>query len=263
MAIHSVRTTLVLFGLVLVLSSTHVVSFTSFLDSALFQVTKASSSLSPKPPSPNKIALPLLQAASKSQSVTNRIRVEELVEELTKAASQRPFLLRKPIESGSYRTVWSTVTSDNFFGFLMNNPPSNVLGGPSWQVVSEDMREGTNIVYWKDLDIRMAGLARLSPLPGGVAGYSLQISGLEFRWGAGGCPEKENRKTSKAVDTKVWRVFELPEEETLGNGVGTLELLYNDGAVRITKDNVQQNTYIHVKEPIGLDLERMFSTQGI
>lgn len=211
-------------------------------------------------PKLNKAILPLLGAASKTQSITNRIHVERLINELTETALQNKATMCKPIQPGSYRTVWSTVTADNFFGFLLNNKPSNVLGGPSWQIVSDDMKKGTNIVYWKDFDIRMAGLSRLSPLKKGGGGYGLTISGLEFRWGAGGCPEKEGSSSNVG---KSWKLFELPEDATLQNGVGTLELLYNDGVVRITRDDVQDNTYIHIKEPLGGEFEKMFSPQMV
>lgn len=210
---------------------------------------------------PNEAVLPMLEAASRSQSITNRIEVERLIDELTELSSRNKDALRKPIQAGSYRTAWSTVTADNFVGFLLNNPPSNILGGPSWQIFSNDRKHATNIVYWKGIDIRMAGLARLSPLKGGgdaSDGYDLQISGLEFRWGAGGCPEKYG---SFSDTGKSWTLLELPEDETLGNGVGTLGILYNDGVVRITRDDVQDNTYVHIREPLDDDLEKMFAHQ--
>lgn len=215
----------------------------------------------------NAIVLPLLQAASMRQSITNRIKVERIIDELIPVALENPQTMRKPILSGSYRTVWSTVTGDNFVGVLLNHPPSNILGGPSWQVI--DGTKGTNIVYWKEFDLRMAGLASLSPLDGND-GYDLQIRGLEFRWGADGCPEQHqqtnnnSKKNSKDSDNgKAWNVFSLPEEKQLGNGVGTLELLYNDGVVRVTRDALRDNTYIHMREPLSLDYQKMFSPHKI
>lgn len=227
---------------------------------------KTQATLHNKQQKPNEAVLPLLEAASKKQSITNRIEVERLIDELTELSSRNKGALRRPMQDGSYRTAWSTVTADNFFGFLLNNSPANILGGPSWQILSNDRKHATNIVYWKGLDIRMAGLARLSPLQGDKAGdgYDLQISGLEFRWGTGSCPEQYGggSSSSSSSDTgggKSWTLLELPEDKTLGNGVGTLDLLYNDGVVRITKDDAQKNTYVHIREPLGHDLEQMFS----
>lgn len=205
--------------------------------------------------------MPLLKAASKKQSIWNRLEVEDCIEELSLVASRNPSQLRKTtIASGSYRTVWSTVTGDNFVGVALGHRPSNVLGGPSWQIVFPDSGDAENIVYWKSLDLRMAGLAQLQPLPG--LGYNLFIRGLEFRWGAEGCPEQQSptsRSSNAKKKGKIWKLFQLKRDQTLGNGVGTLEVLYNDGMVRITKDNIQQNTYVHIQEPLSPELEEMFA----
>jgi len=217
-------------------------------------------SITPTKTKPNPVVLPLLEAASRTQSILNRIRVEQILEEeLIPIALKNTITMQKPIQSGSYRTVWSTVTGDNFVGVLLNHPPSNILGGPSWQIV--DGTQGTNIVYWKNFDLRMAGLASLSPLQNKNDGYDLQIRGLEFRWGAGGCPEQQtNYVRNRDVDIgNVWNVFTLPEDKKLGNGVGTLELLYNDGVVRVTRDALRDNTYIHIREPLSAEFEKMFS----
>merc|ERR1712232_236102 len=130
-----------------------------------------------------------------------------------------------------------------------------------------DGTKGTNIVYWKEFDLRMAGLASLSPLNDND-GYDLQIRGLEFRWGASGCPEQTIHSSNKSEDSsnnsgEVWNVFNLPEEKQLGNGVGTLELLYNDGVVRVTRDALRDNAYIHIREPLSLEYQKMFSPHKI
>jgi len=51
--------------------------------------------------------------------------------------------------------------------------------------------------------------------------------------------------------TKMIRLLYLKDDELLRNGIGTLEVLYNDGIIRITTDRKQKNTYIHVIEPLG------------
>ena len=208
--------------------------------------------------------LELLEAASQPQSSKNRRIVEDLMASMEIAAKKKPASLKKPIAPGNYRTVWSTVTADSFFGSILRRKPSCVLGGPSWQLISKQMLTSENIVYWPFLDVRMAGLARLSPLEknGGKnsKGYCLQISGLEFRWGADGCPEREDMlgAPSTTAGSRL-RVFELDQDKTLSNGVGELELLFNDGAVRVTRDNIQKNTYVHLKEPFADDFLRFLN----
>lgn len=58
---------------------------------------------------------------------------------------------------------------------------------------------------------------------------------------------------------RKFRPFYLKEGEILSNGVGTLEVLYNDGFVRVTTDTKQKNTYVHVIEPFG---ELLLSDRG-
>ena len=209
-------------------------------------------------PVKSRAILPLLEAIRLPQSKQNRVKVELLIEELSAKAIKNKSTMKRPIQSGSYRTVWSTVTADSLIGTILRKPPSNVLGGPSWQIISKDKTEAENIVYWDFCDVRMAGLARLSPLPSPNDGYSLSICGLGFRWGANGCPEKDQAKND-SKQGKVATLFYLDEDTTLGNGVGTLRLLYNDGNVRITRDEIQNNTYVHVKEPFNEAFEAFFS----
>ena len=240
---------------------------------------------------PHAIVLPLLLAAAQPQSTSNRQVVETWIDQVTRKAcdcdaTKNEKGLRRPLTPGTCsRLVWSTVTSNSLLGTMFQKRPSNVLGGPSWQVLSCDMTRVENIVYWTHWNhLCMVGLARLLPLSldgGSSQGYGVEICGLEFRWGAGGhCPEQQQQQSLPKQqqqqhkpsllqqhtnndddnhDTKrhghtSWQVFALDESQTLGNGVGELQVLYNDGVVRITRDVMLQNTYIHVQES-SLSLE--------
>ena len=56
---------------------------------------------------------------------------------------------------------------------------------------------------------------------------------------------------AKENDAYLLGSFQLKEDEALRNGIGTLEVLYNDGLLRITEDKIQKNKYIHALEPYG------------
>ena len=46
---------------------------------------------------------------------------------------------------------------------------------------------------------------------------------------------------ARVMDSYILGPFLLKEDEALRNGIGTLEVLYNDGLVRITEDKIQRN----------------------
>lgn len=223
----------------------------------------------------------LLEAVSRPQTFGNRRIVESLATDLTNQANSNSRLYKKPIAAGAYRTVWTSVTAASPIGILKRDKPSCVLGGKrcvyyaiilcyytmlctilltlpsplvshSWQLIDKNLRYSENIVFWPFFNLRMAGLARISP-KSGVVGYDLAISGLEFRRSKANeepIPEQYG-KMGDAVGGKVTKVLTLGPEETLSNGVGTLEVCYNDGSCRITVDAVQNNMYIHIKEPVA------------
>lgn len=208
--------------------------------------------------------LDLMREVSRVQSPKSRKKVEAAIAELGELANARPAAYKKPVTPGAYRTAWSTVTSDTLFGQILRQTPSTVLGGPSWQVISSDRTKSENVVYWPNLGLRMAGLASLSPIaqnaPKKRVGYELTIKGLEFRWGStenDGLPEQLGLLGAQQSNDRqsVWEVVKLKDDEVLSNGLGELEVLYNDGLVRIVRDSLQDNTYIHVREPVPISLE--------
>jgi hypothetical protein len=192
----------------------------------------------------------LIEAATRPQSSGNRQLVESLIKDLSNEAKANKKYC-KPISAGSYRTVWTSVTAASPIGVLKRDKPSVVLGGQSWQVINKSLNFAENVVFWPNFfGIRMAGLARINPIVG-KAGYHLAISGLEFRR-SDSDEEPIPEKYGKMGDTlSGFRVLSLKPTETLSNGVGTLEVLFNDGTFRITKDTTQDNTYIHIKEPVA------------
>ena len=218
----------------------------------------------------------LIEVLNMPQSLKSRREVEELITVLSAKAIKSPSMYRKQIERGkSYRTLWSSVTSSSILGQLLGQKPSVVLNGPSWQTISSDGKSSENIVQWRlgDFSVRMVGMASLTPLQK-KTGYGLVIRGLEFRVAKGmEMTDKANKRMNKmkqevmkteiperfalmgdeakASDAYLLGSFQLKEDEALRNGVGTLEVLYNDGLVRITEDKVQNNRYIHVLEPYG------------
>lgn len=201
----------------------------------------------------------LISACQVPQSGAARKAVEACIERLEAQAQQsQNTRLRQKVKLGAaYRTIWSTVTADTLPGQVLRQLPDCILGGKSWQCISPDGKTAENIVYWRMgslLSLRMAGLAALSPLSGGVAntnGYDLTIKGLEFRWGpAGFLPEAYPLREQESASNAVLQVFSLPDGKVLENGRGTLDILYNDGNLRISRDTVQSNTYVHLLEPL-------------
>ena len=125
----------------------------------------------------------LVSILNTPQSAKSKERVESLITILEGKADKNPNMYRKQIKQGnSYRTLWSSVTSSSLLGQILEQKPSVVLNGPSWQTISADGQSSENIVQWKlgGLSIRMIGLASLAPLKSKV-GYELVIRGLEFR----------------------------------------------------------------------------------
>lgn len=218
----------------------------------------------------------LVSILNTPQSAKSKERVESLITILEGKADNNPNMYRKQIKQGnSYRTLWSSVTSSSLLGQILEQKPSVVLNGPSWQTISADGQSSENIVQWKlgGLSIRMIGLASLAPLKSKV-GYELVIRGLEFRVNKARVKTKidsseptENTiikqqmeiperfakmgEDARVMDSYILGPFLLKEDEALRNGIGTLEVLYNDGLVRITEDKIQRNKYIHALEPYG------------
>lgn len=194
----------------------------------------------------------ILSRANHPQSLQNKLAVEEAIEELYKMGVKNPSRYQMAISSGSWRTIWTTVTSNSIVGRLLGAPASNILGGRSWQVLSKDLDCSENIVLWPSTGIRMAGQARIAP-SSSPPGYALTINGLEFRWGADGCPEATGLIGDAAVqDGKRFTALKLDDKTVLRNGVGSLDLLYNDGFIRVTRDENTAITYVHIKEPVAI-----------
>ena len=59
----------------------------------------------------------------------------------------------------------------------------------------------------------------------------------------------------EVTKTQLSDTIKLKDDEVFSNGIGELEVLYNDGLVRIVRDSLQDNTYIHVREPVPMFLE--------
>ena len=196
----------------------------------------------------------LLQACQEVQSPAARRKVEDCILRLQEKASQNANLRQKIKLGASYRTIWSTVTASTLPGQVLRQAPNKILGGDSWQLVSKDGRKAENIVYWTIgnwLSVRMAGLADLKPLPPASNGYELIIKGLEFRWGDKGYLPEVYPPSSSVQTPRNARLFYLEDGKELDNGRGTLSVLYFDGQLRISRDSVADNTYVHLLEPIG------------
>lgn len=227
----------------------------SFPAKSLALIVRASKSAGP-PVSSDVQAL--LQACQAVQSPASRRIVEEFILRLyEKTAQKQNENLRQKVKPGAYRTIWSSVTSDTIPGLLLRQAPNSVLGGDSWQLISKDGRKAENIVYWslgKWLSVRMVGLANLQPLVGSN-GYELVIKGLEFRWGPRGyLPEvysEPSQGASGGAKINSARVLYLEDGKELSNGRGTLDVLYFDGLLRISRDSIQKNTYVHILEPLS------------
>eukprot|EP01038_Epipyxis_sp_PR26KG_P013754 gene13754-18447_t len=124
------------------------------------------------------------------QSVKNRKLVEEEIDIITTNVKNIKLNSRKymqELKPGSWRTIWTSVSSDNFIAMLFKLPPSNILGGKSWQIVSNDLKVAENIVYWDNKylnQLRMVGTAAINYSKNNNDNYySLSIKGLSFRWG--------------------------------------------------------------------------------
>jgi len=197
----------------------------------------------------------LVRSIGKVQSRESRKEVEELVSQLSLKATKYPNRLLNDIKIGrAYRTVWSTVTSDTFAGFLLKQNPSRILGGDSWQVIDQNGLKGENVVYWRiaNLGIRMVGLSDLNPL-GSKKGYELIIRGLSFRWKFMDndeiVPESKGLMGAEAeLQSGHVHLFYLQDHQLLSSGQGSLEVLYNDGDMRITSDSKRSNVYVHIAE---------------
>eukprot|EP00607_Mallomonas_marina_P006949 CAMPEP_0182429544 /NCGR_PEP_ID=MMETSP1167-20130531/30444_1 /TAXON_ID=2988 /ORGANISM="Mallomonas Sp, Strain CCMP3275" /LENGTH=187 /DNA_ID=CAMNT_0024613359 /DNA_START=116 /DNA_END=676 /DNA_ORIENTATION=+ len=161
----------------------HLYMLTSIVNSLLF------SSFRPQPISPAKgLADDILKKASRPQGRQNRVAVEQCIGALSEKAKEFPNRYLKPnVESGAWRTIWTSVSADTLPGRILKSTPSNILGGDSWQVYSKNIDQTENVVFWKNFRLRMIGKARVSKKT--AEGYEITINGLEFRWGTKGCPE--------------------------------------------------------------------------
>ena len=65
----------------------------------------------------------LLAAIQKPQSRLHREQVESVIDRIHSLAKKAPREFLRPLQSGSYRTVWTTVTADSFFGPLLGHTP--------------------------------------------------------------------------------------------------------------------------------------------
>jgi hypothetical protein len=201
----------------------------------------------------------LLVACKAVQSQKARRRVEECILRLQEKASKKQNVkLRQSLKLGAaYRTIWSTVTASTLIGAALRQAPNQILCGDAWQVISNDGKRAENIVYWSlfglPMSARMAGLADLEPLQASN-GYDLVIKGLEFRFGEKGYLPEVYVPADESSSRSSLRVFYLEDGKELDNGRGTLEILYFDGQLRISRDSVQNNTYVHLLEPLGSSL---------
>lgn len=184
----------------------------------------------------------LLTAITRPQNINSRRAVEQAIDQIAIIAKSNKANLLKPLSSGVYWTRWTSTSADSLLG--MGTSPSLILGGKSFQTIGKERKRAENVVYWKagSLGVRMVGIASIStPLP---SQYTLTIKGLQFRYGASSptCPEQLGLAGD---DGKVWTPLLLPEGQELQNGKGTLEILYNDGNLRVTKDENTGIMYVH------------------
>lgn len=209
------------------------------------------------------------------QGFKERVFVESCIADLSQIASLQPDLYKKKIAPNSaWKTIWTSVTADNVFGILTRSSSSSILGGKSWQVFDSKFQKAENIVLW-DLPygykLRMCGLAGTVPFADKAKGmgYDLEIRGLEFRWNRideTNILNKKRRLLSEKNDEYVppevkgylgdaaatqsdgvLTIVKLKDDYSLRNGIGTLKVLFNDGALRITRDEEQKLTYVHVR----------------
>jgi hypothetical protein len=122
----------------------------------------------------------LFNAVNRIQSKKSEIAVENIVTRIADKAKTNVNLRQKVKAGAAYRTVWSSVTASSPIGEILKQRPCSVLGGDSWQIVSEDTSKVENLVYWPigpDISLRMAGLADIFPISS-INGYELIIRGL-------------------------------------------------------------------------------------
>lgn len=165
----------------------------------------------------NENVCDLLSLTKQRQCPQNAIAVEGKINELRELAALYPKECRKSISPGSWRTVWTSVTSQSILGTLFQSTPASILGGLSWQTVSTDKKTAENTVFWKQVGIRMIGLANLTFTESADA-YDLAIAGLEFRKNINRItiPESEGKTRSTLDGTDlIWKVISVSENSPL------------------------------------------------
>ena len=88
--------------------------------------------------------------------------------------------------------------------------------GSSWQVVLPDLRTSENVVFWRQLGLRMVGRAEISSFTEpntNLPGYSLVIKGLEFRYGESGVPEADFKRYMAMSELKSIKVIDLGDKQ--------------------------------------------------
>ena len=151
----------------------------------------------------------LLKGLSRRQSSPARAEVESAIEQLVACGAP----IKRPFQGGVFRTVWTSVSANTLLG--VGSSPSLILGGTSYQVIDPAFSRAENVVLWKlgALRLRMVGGANLAPEAAtGSRAYGLSITGLEFRWGAGGsyssgCPEQRGLMGAEAAGAEGGRKF--------------------------------------------------------
>lgn len=166
---------------------------------------------------PHSAVQSLISLSVRPQSKENRKLVESQIHVVSELANHKTAQYKKSSIAGAWRTVWTTVTSDNVIGNILRNKPSNILGGESWQVVDSDERRAENIVFWEAFDLRMAGLAAIQTFSdtNGTKGYILSINGLQFRWGQRGVLEKAGIASDEPRGSNQFLLFKLEEGKSL------------------------------------------------
>lgn len=65
----------------------------------------------------------LLEAVRRPQSPIHLRQVETIIERMNSLAKSSPRDHLRPLQSGSYRTVWTSVTADSVLGPLLGHTP--------------------------------------------------------------------------------------------------------------------------------------------
>ena len=68
----------------------------------------------------------LLAAIRRPQSSQHRVEVEAAIDRIHGLAKRAPREFLRPLEPGSFRTVWTTVTADTLLGPLLGHTPGIV-----------------------------------------------------------------------------------------------------------------------------------------